>query len=1412
MKCDDIALEALVDPENIDADDIDAHNPDVARHVESCMQCQERLAGLAADAEQWDEMQRQLSSGATDPDSEYRGAHQPWTRPAAWNDAMAKTLLSPASHPEMLGRIGRYDVERLIGSGGMGVVFKAYDTELNRPVAVKLLAPYLSASGAAKNRFAREARAAAAVVDDHVVPIHNVETDDEHPFLVMKYIGGGSLQRRLDREGPLDVCEVLRIGMQTAKGLAAAHAQGLIHRDVKPSNILLDEGVERALLTDFGLARATDDANLTRSGFHPGTPHYMSPEQVRGEAIDDRSDLFGLGCVLYGLCTGHPPFRSETSYAVLRRITDDTPRPIREINPDIPTWLEQVVMKLLAKSADDRYESADQLAELLEDCLAHVQQPTTTPLPESLRTTNTENFLTTIARRFSFTSTAKWGRWRSPSSTGFRYPPIGKIVAAATFGFFLVLAGVTIVLELNKGTLTIESDVDDVPIWIMQGETIYKKLNVSQKASTVRIAAGKYVVEVDGDFTDMSVVDGVVSLQRGKTETVKIVKSDVRRATAVARADAVRTGSKQSKIQFWGPTTSDGHAVAAAPPSDDEIMQALEKARPADDNIPMLTEKQRNNVRIIKEKIADFVDPPRFYPNVGRAKVHHAHYKCTILFDETTKIGYPIPHTLKAGDAFEVVYIDHTHFHMVDVPADAESRKSDVDFAKLTSLRDRLHEADRVVDQMRESVQRWEERVESRKNANGPFYETIEDVEQSFESANEQLQRYIRDREFLHREAVSQFVILRKQYDVALGAGALAEKEARAYEKLHQRGATPEFERNKKRQAVSKAKLASAELAALVQQCSSLIEEFGIKETPSLKTALAATNTTPKSQNCTRVYPVGSYVSDAMYAGFKRTGMAATDSAPVKEAIKDAADDLIKVIESTCGPCRSIHFMPATMELVVQHSPEGQDEILELLQTMRANDSGRINIKLFCASDGLIADENAEQFKKWSEGSSKLTAEEVLKLESWLTAVAVNSVLKTTLIPGKPTTVRALNCPMTVVARHVRESNKVQIRLDYNDSDPLLSLMGTIELDGSGLILKQANSEHFFWLVVPSIAAPDADTDAVEKKNQDKAAADLIGSWRAMEFQDADMEELDENIVLTFDEWTMTWLTEPDEPSKSIYRILPNNTLLFVSDSETAAGKTNVETKYRYTFQDPNHLKLQAYSGDGKLTKNSVLLERIADASNLSTYVSHLIPIDTDETYGWAERDFVDTRRRLIESEKLLGSVKWPEEIDLIPAGKNDALRWLRRYLDAKVTEDNEIEIGMHGHVRTMKQRKQIVATIADAYHNKIAEMNTKASQEVIQLLRTAHADVVKQRETATHKHQQLLLNDPADPNELAKSKAKLVRLNDLLTELCEKLTELGVPAITGSTEVSNRVTLPDLASPKNENNPLMSDEKAIDE
>ena len=200
----------------------------------------------------------------------------------------------------------------------------------------------------------------------------------------MPYVRGPSLQRRLNEEGPLAVVEILRVAMQAAAGLAAAHAQGLVHRDVKPANILLADGIERVKLTDFGLARAADDASLTRTGVIAGTPQYMSPEQARGEPVDPRSDLFSLGSVLYAMCTGRPPFRAETSYGVLRRITDEEPRPIREINPDIPHWLCGIVARLMAKKHDDRFQSAGEVAALLEQCLAHVQQPTTVPLPKAV--------------------------------------------------------------------------------------------------------------------------------------------------------------------------------------------------------------------------------------------------------------------------------------------------------------------------------------------------------------------------------------------------------------------------------------------------------------------------------------------------------------------------------------------------------------------------------------------------------------------------------------------------------------------------------------------------------------------------------------------------------------------------------------------------------------------------------------------------------------------------------------------------------------------------------------------------------------------------------------------------------------------------------------------------------------------
>src|SRR5262249_15116020 len=269
----------------------------------------------------------------------------------------------------------------VVGKGGFGMVLKAFDEKLHRIVAIKVLSMELSANGTARQRFIREARTAAAVAHEHVVTIHAVVEEHRPPYLVMQLIDGVTLQQKLDKSGFLSLREILRIGMQMAEGLAAAHKQGLVHRDIKPANILLENGVERVKITDFGLARAVDDASVTQSGTVAGTPMYMSPEQAEGVPLDHRSAVFSLGTVLYAMCTGHPPFRASGTHAVLKRVIDASPRPIREINSEIPDWLCDIIAKLHAKKPADRFQTAKEVSELLGQHLAHLQQPDSAPKP-----------------------------------------------------------------------------------------------------------------------------------------------------------------------------------------------------------------------------------------------------------------------------------------------------------------------------------------------------------------------------------------------------------------------------------------------------------------------------------------------------------------------------------------------------------------------------------------------------------------------------------------------------------------------------------------------------------------------------------------------------------------------------------------------------------------------------------------------------------------------------------------------------------------------------------------------------------------------------------------------------------------------------------------------------------------------
>ncbi|MCA9175482.1 MAG: serine/threonine protein kinase [Planctomycetales bacterium] len=568
IRCDDRQLKVL-----LEADEFASGSGEIASHVESCAHCQERLVSLAASDDEWRDVKQWLSPDqSTRYEKRLEVGRQP--RRPAWSESIVRQLLEPPSHPEMLGRLGRYEIERLIGSGGMGIVFKAYDTELNRTVAIKVLAPHLAGSEAARQRFAREARAAAGIVDDHVVPIHNVESEHDPPYLVMQYVAGGSLQEKLDRRGPLEVMEILRIGVQTAKGLAAAHAQGLIHRDVKPSNILLDEGVERALLTDFGLARAEGDACLTRTGAHPGTPHYMSPEQVRGEAIDGRSDLFSLGCVLYTLCTGRLPFNADSAYAVLRRITDDSPRPVRHVNPDIPEWLNVIVMTLLEKDRDQRFPSAGKVAQTLGQWLGHLQHPAAIPAPAAVL------FM--------------------PSDRGRRRRTLKRLVGAAA-SVFLLFAGILVVLEAGKGTIRIESEVDDVPICITRGDKVVDTLTVSKSGQGVRVSAGKYEVRLNGEFSGVDIRDGMVTIGTRDRKVIRIVQShsdaqDVGGKDDVS--DAIRPDNTISPSDFLRRYSIDGRAYRAALQelSAAEAMLKRMTANPSDAQAAMDYRQAENDV------------------------------------------------------------------------------------------------------------------------------------------------------------------------------------------------------------------------------------------------------------------------------------------------------------------------------------------------------------------------------------------------------------------------------------------------------------------------------------------------------------------------------------------------------------------------------------------------------------------------------------------------------------------------------------------------------------------------------------------------------------------------------------------------------------------------------------------------
>jgi serine/threonine protein kinase len=272
--------------------------------------------------------------------------------------------------PGEAGTLGPYRVVRELGRGGMGAVFLAVDTRLDRQLALKVMLPEFAANAEARERFLREARAAAKIGHDNVVTVFEADERDGIPYITMQLLQGYPLDAFIQKKGTPSLRNVLRITREAALGLAAAHKLGVVHRDVKPANLWLEAPHGRVKLLDFGLARPDGlDSELTKTGVLIGTPAFMSPEQALGERVDQRTDLFSLGAVLYWLCTGQLPFPGLNVVAVLKALATEEPKPVLALNPKLPGPLAELIHQLLARAPERRPQTATEVANRLHEIM-----------------------------------------------------------------------------------------------------------------------------------------------------------------------------------------------------------------------------------------------------------------------------------------------------------------------------------------------------------------------------------------------------------------------------------------------------------------------------------------------------------------------------------------------------------------------------------------------------------------------------------------------------------------------------------------------------------------------------------------------------------------------------------------------------------------------------------------------------------------------------------------------------------------------------------------------------------------------------------------------------------------------------------------------------------------------------------
>ena len=412
---------------------------------------------------------------------------------------------APPTQPGEIGRLGKYRIQKELGRGGMGAVYLAFDERLQRQIAFKVMLPKFAANANAKDRFLREARAAARISSDHVVNIHEADEIDGTPYIALQLLQGYPLDEYLKKKGSPSLAQIIRIGKEMAIGLAAAHKLGLVHRDIKPGNVWLEAPNGRVKILDFGLAKpveGAESAELTAMGAIVGTPAYMAPEQGRGEMLDGRADLFSLGCVLYRLCTGKPPFARPTLMSILIAIATEEPTPVRELNPNVPEPLAELIHRLLAKNAADRPANAQAVVKEFDGIIEPMKKPGEViphvfyaPMAVSVQESNP----------FADIDTVMDSETAEPHVEVAKLPPrkfpailVGSLVFAL---ITIVLAGFIVIKITNKDGTVTEIKVPEGAKIEVDGKTIKPDPKKMNPAATPDRKAAEYVLSIGGSVS-----------------------------------------------------------------------------------------------------------------------------------------------------------------------------------------------------------------------------------------------------------------------------------------------------------------------------------------------------------------------------------------------------------------------------------------------------------------------------------------------------------------------------------------------------------------------------------------------------------------------------------------------------------------------------------------------------------------------------------------------------------------------------------------------------------------------------------------------------------------------------------------------------------------------------------------------